>query len=95
MKLCRYNDNKLGIVENEQLIDVTEAIEVVPEARWPRPHGDGLIANLATLRVDHIRTELDWNDVGLINYLDEMGFAPAQRVVLRRDLTGERTSRPD
>jgi 2-keto-4-pentenoate hydratase/2-oxohepta-3-ene-1,7-dioic acid hydratase in catechol pathway len=50
MKLCRYNDNKLGIVENEQLIDVTEAIEVVPEARWPRPHGDGLIANLATVK---------------------------------------------
>ncbi|MDH3740135.1 MAG: GNAT family N-acetyltransferase [Hyphomicrobiales bacterium] len=45
-----------------------------------------LIANLATLRVDHIRTELDWNDVGLINYLDEMGFAPAQRVVLSRNL---------
>jgi ribosomal protein S18 acetylase RimI-like enzyme len=47
-----------------------------------------LVANLATLRVDHIRTELDWNDVGLIGYLDELGFAPAQRVVLSRDLTG-------
>ncbi len=46
-----------------------------------------LIANLAILRVDHIRTELDWNDVGLIGYLGEAGFAPAQRVVLRRDLT--------
>ncbi len=50
MKLCRYNDNKLGVVEQEQLIDVTEAIEVVPEARWPRPHGDGLIANLNTVK---------------------------------------------
>ncbi len=50
MKLCRYNDNKLGVVEQEQLIDVTEAIEVVPEARWPRRHGDGLIANLATVK---------------------------------------------
>ena len=48
MKLCRYNDNKLGVVEQEQLIDVTEAIEVVPETRWPRPHGDGLVANLDT-----------------------------------------------
>jgi 2-keto-4-pentenoate hydratase/2-oxohepta-3-ene-1,7-dioic acid hydratase in catechol pathway len=50
MKLCRYNDNKLGVVENEQLIDVTEAIEVVPETRWPHPHGDGLIANLNTVK---------------------------------------------
>jgi len=45
-----------------------------------------LVANLATLQVDHIRTELDWNDVGLINYLDKLGFAPAQRVVLSRNL---------
>ena len=50
MKLCRYNDNKLGVVEQEQLIDVTEAIEVVPETRWPRPHGDGLVANLDTAK---------------------------------------------
>jgi 2-keto-4-pentenoate hydratase/2-oxohepta-3-ene-1,7-dioic acid hydratase in catechol pathway len=49
MKLCRYNDNKLGLVENEQLIDISEAIEVVPETRWPRPCGDGLIANLSTV----------------------------------------------
>lgn len=45
-----------------------------------------LVANLATLQVDHIRTELDWNDVGLINYLDKLGFTPAQRVVLSRNL---------
>lgn len=45
-----------------------------------------LIANLATLRVDHITTELEWNDVGLIDYLDETGFAPAQRVVLGRKI---------
>ncbi len=50
MKLCRYNDNKLGVVENEQLIDISEAIEVVPETRWPRPPGDGLIANLGTVK---------------------------------------------
>lgn len=45
-----------------------------------------LMANLAILRVDHVRTELDWNDVDLIRYLDELGFEPAQRVVLSRNL---------
>ena len=45
-----------------------------------------LIANLASLRVDQIRTQLDWNDVGLISYLDNAGFKPAQCVVLRREL---------
>ncbi len=47
-----------------------------------------LIANLASLRVDHIRTQLDWNDVGLISYLDNAGFTPAQCVVLSRKLDG-------
>ena len=50
MKLCRYNQNRLGVVENEQLIDVSEAIEVIPEARWPLPPGDALIANLSTVK---------------------------------------------
>jgi predicted N-acetyltransferase YhbS len=47
-----------------------------------------LIANLAALQVDQIRTEIDWNDAGLISYLDGVGFRPAQRIVLTRDLTG-------
>ncbi len=45
-----------------------------------------LIANLAVLRVDTIRTEIDWNDTGLITYLSAMGFVPAQRLVLLRTL---------
>jgi len=45
-----------------------------------------LIANLATLQVDTIRTEIDWNDTALIAYLDHLGFAPAQRLVLEREL---------
>ena len=40
----------------------------------------------ATLRVEHIRTEIDWNDVGLISYLGELGFEPAQCVALSRNL---------
>lgn len=43
-----------------------------------------LIANLSILRVEHVRTEISWNDVGLIRYLDDLGFAPAQRVALVR-----------
>ena len=46
MKFCRYNDNRLGLVENEQLIDVTEAIGEIPEARWPLPPGDRFVAHL-------------------------------------------------
>ncbi len=45
-----------------------------------------LFANLAVLRVDTIRTEIDWNDTGLITYLSAMEFVPAQRLALARAL---------
>ena len=43
---------------------------------------------LATLRVERLRTELDSNDFGLIAYLDECGFRPSQRLVVRREIGG-------
>ena len=46
-----------------------------------------LIANLSALQVDQVRTEIDWNDIGLISYLDELGFRPTQRIALTRDLS--------
>jgi ribosomal protein S18 acetylase RimI-like enzyme len=46
-----------------------------------------LMANLSVLQADRIRTEIAWNDVNLISFLDGMGFEPAQYVALRRNLT--------
>ena len=46
MKICRFNDDRLGIVEGQEVIDVSGALEVIPAVRWPAPVGDGLIANL-------------------------------------------------
>ncbi len=50
MRLCRYNDDKLGLVKGDQLIDVTLALEAIPETRWPRPHGDAMIAHLEAVQ---------------------------------------------
>lgn len=50
MKLCRFNDNRLGLVEGDQIRDVTSALDALPAWRWPLPQGDQLIANLDMLR---------------------------------------------
>ena len=39
-----------------------------------------LLANLATLRVDKILTEVDWADRELMAYLDRGGFRPSGRL---------------
>jgi 2-keto-4-pentenoate hydratase/2-oxohepta-3-ene-1,7-dioic acid hydratase in catechol pathway len=50
MRLCRYDDNRLGLVEGYTLRDVTRAIGKLPQLRWPFPHGDQLIASLDTIK---------------------------------------------
>ena len=49
MRLCRFNDDRLGLVEGLVVHDVTGAIEAVPRSRWPFPMGDALIAHLSAV----------------------------------------------
>ena len=49
MKLCRFNQNRLGLIEGEQVFDVTPALEVLPPVRWPASPGDPLIVHLERL----------------------------------------------
>jgi 2,4-didehydro-3-deoxy-L-rhamnonate hydrolase len=46
MRLCRFGENRLGIVDGDRLRDVTAALDVIPAHRYPFPPGDMLIANL-------------------------------------------------
>ena len=46
MRLCRFDENRLGVIEGETVRDVTAALDVLPQARYPLPKHDPLIANL-------------------------------------------------
>lgn len=50
MKLCRFDDNRLGVVEGDTIRDVSAALDVLPAYHYPLPKGDPLIANLAAVR---------------------------------------------
>jgi ribosomal protein S18 acetylase RimI-like enzyme len=45
-----------------------------------------LMANLSALRVERVRTEVDWNDFALLGFLDRLGFRPQRRLALRRSI---------
>lgn len=45
-KICRLRGNRLGILQGDQIAEVTPALDVLPQLRWPLPHGDQLIAHL-------------------------------------------------
>jgi 2-keto-4-pentenoate hydratase/2-oxohepta-3-ene-1,7-dioic acid hydratase in catechol pathway len=46
MKLCRYDNERLGIVQGADVLDVSDALDAIPPQRWPYRHGDALIASL-------------------------------------------------
>jgi 2-keto-4-pentenoate hydratase/2-oxohepta-3-ene-1,7-dioic acid hydratase in catechol pathway len=46
MRLCRFGENRLGVVDGESIRDVTAALDVLPACRYPLPRHDLLIANL-------------------------------------------------
>lgn len=41
-----------------------------------------LLANLATLQVDSVRSEVEWNNFGLLGFLESCGFNLSQRLAL-------------
>jgi 2,4-didehydro-3-deoxy-L-rhamnonate hydrolase len=50
MRLCRFDDNRLGVVVGQDVRDVTPVIARLPAQRWPIGLGDPLIAALDELR---------------------------------------------
>src|SRR5258706_3642131 len=50
MRLCRFAENRLGLVEGDRVADVTAALDSLPAARYPLPTHDLLIEHLPKLR---------------------------------------------
>ena len=81
--MARVDFGAFGRVEPVAVLDT---IGVDPDQRG-RGVGHALLSqlliNLATLRVERIRTELDWNEHDLLQFLNACGFRPAQTLCLR------------
>jgi 2,4-didehydro-3-deoxy-L-rhamnonate hydrolase len=50
MRLCRFGEDRLGLVEGSSVKDVTAALDILPACRYPLPGFDPLIANLDRVR---------------------------------------------
>src|SRR6478672_2558678 len=50
MKICRFNHDRLGLVTDDGVYDVTNALGKLPAVHYPFPRHDALIAHLAALR---------------------------------------------
>tara|TARA_B100000408_G_scaffold100198_1_gene77478 strand:+ start:1078 stop:1938 length:861 start_codon:yes stop_codon:yes gene_type:complete len=66
MKICRFDDDRIGLVQEDQsVLDVTGALDVLPLMKWPVPLGDAFILNLETLTSEMQRLAPDAPSVSL------------------------------
>jgi 2-keto-4-pentenoate hydratase/2-oxohepta-3-ene-1,7-dioic acid hydratase in catechol pathway len=47
MRLCRFDDDRLGLVDGDRVRDVTGALDALPQVRYPLPRFDPLVAHLS------------------------------------------------
>jgi len=53
MRICWFNDNRLGLVKDDKVFDVSKVLEKLPKPTYPAAKGgDPLILHLASLRGD-------------------------------------------
>ena len=51
MRICWFNDNRLGLVQGDRVRDASTALQGLPKPAYPfPPKGDPLIANLDSLK---------------------------------------------
>ena len=51
MRLCRFDEDRLGIVEGDAVLDVTPALQAIPLQRWPLVQGDPLLRHIDAVLV--------------------------------------------
>jgi 2,4-didehydro-3-deoxy-L-rhamnonate hydrolase len=71
MKLCRFDDNRIGLVRGDAVHDVSSVLNLLPPLRWPFPFGDHLIAHLDALRshMERIADEADPKPIDAVRFL--------------------------
>ncbi|MEW5423002.1 fumarylacetoacetate hydrolase family protein [Amorphus sp. 3PC139-8] len=50
MRFCRFDDDRLGLVEGDAVRDVTAATDILPALRWPFPRGDQFMTHFEDVR---------------------------------------------
>ena len=78
MKLCRFDQNRLGLVDGEQICDVTTALDVIPSARYPVPFADLLMLHLDAVRaaVTELLPEAPRLPLGAVRLLSPVANPP-------------------
>ena len=59
MKLCMFNENRLGLIEETKVYDISPILEQLPKQTYPFPTYDLLIASLDSLKAQILKAKED------------------------------------
>jgi len=82
--MARVDFGEFGHTEPEAVIDTIGVDPGYGHMGVAQALVSQLMANLAALRVERVRTEVDWNHFALLGFLERLGFRPHRRLALRR-----------
>lgn len=82
--MARVDYGDFGQAETSAIIDTIGVDPLVTGSRIGQALMSQLLLNLRALRVETVRTEVQWQDFGLARFLSRCGFEPAQHLVLSR-----------
>lgn len=82
--LCTVQYGEFGVAEPVAVLDTVIVDRGFQKQGVGAALLDQLEKNLAGLRVERVRTELDWTEMPLMAFLAHAGFEPAPRLVLER-----------
>ena len=82
--MARVEFGEFGRFEPEALIDTIGVDPALGHKGVGSALFSQLMTNLRGLRVERVRTEVAWNDFGLLSFLGRLGFQPGSRLALRR-----------
>lgn len=51
MKICRFNDNRIGVIRGDTVYDITPLFKSLGEPGWPYPTYDWIIGNFPRIQV--------------------------------------------
>jgi 2-keto-4-pentenoate hydratase/2-oxohepta-3-ene-1,7-dioic acid hydratase in catechol pathway len=98
MRICRFDDDRVGLIEGDRVLDVTSAVGSLGALPWPVPPGDHLIAHLpgfraAALRMRSTARSLQLSEVRLLSPIGNPGKVIGAPVNYRKHLDESRADR--
>ncbi len=84
--MARVDFGEFGRTASEAVIDTLGVAKAFRSQHVGHALLAQLLGNLTTLQVESVRSEVEWNNFGLLGFLESCGFVMSQRLALSCDL---------